>query len=339
MTQETSVTTVPKPAEGETGLSTVVLTDAKIALIDYNIKMAEKLVMTTMEEGIDYGELQGVQGKGLRDPGSQKIMNAFDCYPKHNVLYHEESDQCISWALEAQMVHRGTQLVMGSGVGACSTREPKYKYRWVADPQNFGYADVEIQGLKTKKVGDRTLYRVENPEYGEQVHNIFVMAAKRAEGDGCKSLPGVGSALRKLFDDKEGPRWTTFWNTMKNLLGEDQYQEKTHKMLGVKSMKEWLKAGKSLDDAIKVISEKLAKPKAAPKAERRDPATVTEQEVDGGTALCRVMFECFGWQPDKVWAEANYANQRNFEEAAVETASAVFRRLRDWVKQENQPAE
>ena len=338
MVQETSVTTGPKPAEGETGLSTVALTDAKIALIDYNIKMAEKLVMTTMEEGIDYGELPGVQGKGLRDPGSQKIMNAFDCYPKHNILYHEESDQCISWALEAQMIHRGTQLVMGSGVGACSTREPKYKYRWVADPQNFGYAEVEIQGLKKKKAGDRTLYRVENPEYGEQVHNIFVMAAKRAEGDGCKSLPGVGSALRKLFDDKEGPRWTTFWNAMKNLLGEDQYLEKTHQMLGVKSMKDWLKTGKSLDDAIKVITQKLAKPQAAPKVQRRDPATVTEQEVNSGTSLVKICFDCFGWQPATVWSEANYANLRNFEEAGVETAWQVFLHLWDIYKDQHKPS-
>ena len=50
------------------------------------------------------------------------------------------------------------------------------------------------------KVYEVDEYRVENPEYGEQVNTIAQMAAKRAETDAAKTLPGVASALRRLFE-------------------------------------------------------------------------------------------------------------------------------------------
>ena len=334
------------------------LTEAAIQTITYDLQMAERLVTEALEETVDYGQIPGVSGKGLWDPGASKIMNAFECYPRHKILYHEETDSLITWAIEAEIIHRGSQLIIGSGVGACSTREPKYKYRWVdkKEAQRLGYTDPEIDQMKTKKrkfyqegkpAADVIEYRVANPEYGEQVNTIMQMAAKRAETDASKTLPGVSSALRKLFatgesatgrpggkqkdeeSNEDSPRWPTFWNSAKDLLGDD-YQEKTRQMLGVKSMKDWLKSGKSLDDAIRVISQKLAQ-----KPARRDPGTVKESEVKTAGNLCSVMTACFGWPEERVWAEANYQNRKNFEDAGVETPWTVFQKLCAFVKQQS----
>jgi len=282
-------------------------------------------------------------------------MNAFECYPRHKILYHEESDSLITWAIEAEIIHRGSQLIIGSGVGACSTREPKYKYRWVSkeDARKLGYTDPQVDLMKTKKrklyqdgkpVGDGIDYRIENPEYGEQVNTIMQMAAKRAETDGAKTLPGVSSALRKLFTargtprktggkdkrediDEDSPRWTSYWNSVKDLLGDD-YQEKAHQMLGVKSMKDWLSTGKSLNDALRIITQKLAE-----KSPLRDPATVKEAEVKTADDLCSVMAACFGWTEERVWAEANFKNSENFKDAGVEMPWTVFQRLCAFAKQ------
>ena len=65
--------------------------------------------------------------------------------------------------------------------------------------------------------------------------------------------------------DDNSPRWTAFWTQAKALLGtvaEEKGVELTalvHQMLGVKSMKDWPKTGKSLDDAIRALSDTLAK--------------------------------------------------------------------------------
>jgi len=349
--------------DSPTGLMTAIhpmLTEQAIKNITYDLKMAEKLVTESLEEEIDYGQIIGVSSKGLWDPGASKIINAFGCYPRHKILYHEENDSVITWAIEAEIIERRSGRIVGSGVGACSTREPKYKYRWVTyeDSLAMGYTDPQIESLKTKKVKSKdqadkwseiTKYQVENPEYGEQVNTILKMASKRAETDGAQTLPGVSSALRKLFKKErqykkqaaagtaagkhypentsgDNPRWTTFWNAAKDLLGED-YQEKAHKILGVPSVEDWLRKGKSLDDGIKFIAEKLAQPKLAPKSTRRDSSSVKEADVPDAESLERIMAECFGWSVQKVWAEANYANRKNFEEAKVETAWEIFERL------------
>jgi hypothetical protein len=213
----------------------------------------------------------------LFDPGAQKIANAFNCYPKHNVLFHEETENLISYTIEAQFIHRGSQQIIGSGIGAASTLEPKHKYRWVRDPENYGYSQEEIALLKTRTEGQEedeesvTLYRILNPEYGELVNTIAQIAAKRAEVDGAKSLPGVASALKKLLSGKMKPEedWNKFWASTRNMsLSPDQ----VHAMLGVKSVKEWVAQGKSLNDALKQVSEALAKGAAAKKTTPPAPA-------------------------------------------------------------------
>ena len=355
------------------------LTEQSIKAINYDLKMAEKLVTEVLENAIDYGQIPGVRGKGLWDPGASKIMNAFECYPRHKILYHEETKTLITWAIEAEIIHRPNGAIVGAGVGACSTREPKYGKRWLelTEVQRLGYTQPEIDKLKTRK-GKRweegksfivDEYHVENPEYGEQVNTIFKMAAKRAEVDGAQTLPGVASALRRLFDpqkppgqksgsakrsaqtagsiDEDSPRWTSFWNQMKNLLGDD-YQEKTHKICGVTSMSDWLKGGKSLGDATRLVIEQAAvgniSGAEAHKVDREpeailpplDPKTVKEAHVKTADHLEKCMTRCYGWSPERLWAEANYHGKENFGEAGVETPWEVFCRLRNSIARDLQ---
>ena len=52
--------------------------------------------------------------------------------------------------------------------------------------------------------------------------------------------------------------WNGFWANVK---GVELNSDQLHAILNVKSMKEWAAAGKSLDDAIKAISDPLVKAK------------------------------------------------------------------------------
>ncbi|MDZ4230257.1 MAG: hypothetical protein U1B77_00380 [Dehalococcoidales bacterium] len=242
------------------------LTSRAIEDIAENMRLCEKLVATVLEDTIDYGQTPGTQGKGLWDPGASKIIRAFRLHTEHHVIFHEESDELVSWTIEARLVDNAGHIA-GTGLGAASTRETKYKYRWVPKPEEFGYAKEQVDDLKTKVgYGGVTLYRIENPEYGELVHTLLAMAAKRSECDAAKSLPGVGSALRKLFDKKQTapprkePDWAGFWGRIAQMgLAEPD----VHSMLEVKSIKEWLDKGKDLDEAIKTLAQKMADRSAA----------------------------------------------------------------------------
>lgn len=316
----------------------VKLTDVAIETIQHNIKMSEKLVYTLLERGVDFGRLPGMAQEGLWEPGADKILNGFNCYTLPEVLFHIEEDGLISYTILSKAISRDTQQVVGSGIGAASTRETKYKYRWVPDPKNYGYSEEQIKTLKTKtrtvKGKPEVEFRIENPEYGELVNTMAKMSKKRADVAAAQELPGVSSALRKLFGGLVRPEldWNAFWGQTSSM---GLKESDVHDLLGVKSMKEWTGSGRTLQEAIQVIAAKLTEKakkaaevahKAAPK--RRDPETVKPEEVPDGFALEKIANQCWGWQPKKVWDELNYTSARNFQDAGVEKAWDCFLKLK-----------
>ena len=343
--------------------ASIKLTDENIAIVEFNMKQAEKLVLTVLEEKWDYGFMPGIQRKTLFDPGAAKIMNAFNCYAKHEVLFHTENDDLISWAIEASIIHRESQKVIATGVGACSTREPKYGKRWVEDPTEHGLLEEEIAVLKTKKKDGKKYYHVINPDFGELTHTLFAMASKRAEVDGVKELPGVGTALKKLMaggvvpshgeESKPAARkpakaaaskpakepvnqpakpvadWPSFWSRCAAL---DISPEKVHEILKVKSVSDWVESGKTLKDAIKVMAEHLSKPEKAKAVdltpEAATPMAVTEANVPDGAAYEMMASHFFNLTKAKAWAEVNYQGRTDFEKANRQTAWGCWLQLR-----------
>jgi hypothetical protein len=330
----------------------VKLSTQAIAIIAENVALAEQLVTSVMEHGVDYGRTPGTPQDGLWDPGASKIMAAFNCYPLHEVIFHEESDDLISWTIQAKLVHRNTQEVIGTGLGACSTREKKYKYRWVDDPRPFGYTEEEIKQLQFKD----GRYRIENPEYGELVHTLLVMASKRAECDAAKSLPGVGSALRKLFDPRlkgslpDEPDYGHFWGIVK---GMGINEKSAHQALGVNSMKEWVGTGHTLDEAIMIIGKKLTelvrkKAKTQPEETKERNASTSTTPPDEGITLeemtskqvpdlnCLEFYASRFWglEPEDVYREMGYRSRKNFEEAGVQEPWDAFLALKSMREEE-----
>lgn len=262
MTPDKEIVALPKQTTSElvTFSPTMVQFNPQaITVAKHNKEIAELLVTSVLEEGWDYGQIEGLEGKSLFDPGAAAIMNAMEAYAEHEVIFHQEDESIISWVIQAKVIHRGSQTVVGTGVGACSTKEPKYKYRWAWRSELVGISPDEIKKLKKHRKLDK--YRIVNPEYGELSNTIMTMAAKRAEVDAVKSLPGVGTALRKLFDKKEkrddqqegGIEWGKFWGWASSA----GIVDRVHTLLEVDSVKTWVTMGHTLEEAKQLILEKL----------------------------------------------------------------------------------
>jgi|GEM_PF-1823108 len=328
------------------------LTEVGIETIQHNMTMAEKLVMTVLDKDVDYGRLPGTPQDGLWDPGASKIINAWNSYPDYTVLHHIEEEGLISYTILCHIINRESHEIVGSGIGACSTRETKYKYRWVTDPENYGYSSEQIKTLKTRGKKGEIEYRIENPEYGELVNTVAKMAAKRADVDAAQSLPGVGSALRKLFQGgRKQPDFTAFWSQVHAMGLKDS---DIHEMLGVASMKDWVAQGKTLNQAITTLAAKLAEraQQAARLASQQSTAETAEdlfpedqtgaapgeahkdEEPTGAVAppkpkrdpetiktiaeLYRVCHEDFKLQPKDVLKELGYKTQTDITELPSE---------------------
>jgi hypothetical protein len=303
-----------------------------------SLALLQEMVRDVLVEGRDYGSVEGIPGAFLWDPGASQIIGSFNCFAGHRrVLSLIDDGAKIAIVLEVPLIQRGTLQEVGSGIGASSTLETKHKYRWVSNPGDWGYTGEALKALRSRpgKDGGRTQYQIPNPEHDELLNVITKQASKRAEVDAAESLPGVASVLREMFgkttasrvySPESGPNFNKFWSEARAILpNSPDVRAEVHQLLGVKSMSDWTKSGKSLNDAIKILK---ASKDSKDNQKRRNPATVTEQELKTGINLQKVMFDCFGWQPKKVWAEANYSSMKAWEEEGTETAWQLFQRLR-----------
>jgi hypothetical protein len=313
----------------------VKLSDLAIQQTTEVIHQAEKLVMEVLEPGIDFGIHPGTSSMALKDCGASKIANAFNTYPEHTILHYVEKEgDLISCLIQTKLILRNTGQVVASGVGSCSTMETKYAYRWVENPEDYGF---DKSGLKYDKKKGK--YRVPNPDIEDVGNTIVKMASKRSETDATQSLPGVGSALKKLFERKEqttrdikqnkspkregeGPRWNTFWGEVQAL---GLTEQKVYEILQVKSITEdWLKDGKTLNDATVALAKAVGlapgEPgKPQPPIQERDPASITDVN-----ALFRACMNDFGMQPAVVCKELGYPNALALNESGAKMSDCYI---------------
>lgn len=261
-----------------------------------SIALLQGMVKDLLVRSIDYGRIPGTPQDSLWDPGASQIISAFNCYVgERRILKLDDNEQKIAACIEVPIISRSTGEVVGTGIGAASTLETKYKYRWAPNPQDLGYDETSIKTFKTKRGTDDdgaqvTLYRVPNPEHSELLNTIIKMASKRAEVDAAESLPGVASVLRQIFSGKkftkggekgeyEGPVWQRFWGEVRRLGLTDH---EAHAKLGIVSMKNWLAKGRSLDEALNILrgkepegTEESGEPPTLSKTKpKRDPVTI-----------------------------------------------------------------
>lgn len=249
------------------------VTPATIQETMRTVALLQDMVAHILIKGVDYGRIPGTPQDSLWDPGASQIIGSFNCYcGQRRILKLEDTDEKIVVCVEVPVISRQTQQEVGSGIGAASTQETKYKYRWVDDPRKWGFDEATIKKLKTKPGrGDKgeygTVYRIPNPEHSELVNTIIKMASKRAEVDAAEGLPGVGSVLRQMFQgqpfkaekgqgkgqiDYNAPRWQRFWGEVARLGYTDS---QAHAKLQVKSMHDWLGQGHSLEEALIILRE------------------------------------------------------------------------------------
>lgn len=239
-------------------------------------------VIREFKRGIDYGRLPQAAQDSLWGPGAAAIIAAFDAYAgERRILSLREGEDRISALIEAPIVSRATGRVIASGIGAASSLEARYKYRWLtrAEAGEMGFGEERLSTFKARRGdGGHLQYRTPNPEYWELLNAVVKMGSKRAEVDAAESLPGVASVLRQLFNNApaaapvnpvprpapaDSPLWSRFWGEVQRL---GLTQEEARQKLGVASVKDWLAQGKSLAHAVEVLRQSLAEDERQDKA-------------------------------------------------------------------------
>ncbi len=300
-----------------------------------SIALLQDMTKSLLKRGRDFGRTPGTASDGLWDPGASLIIAGFNCYVgQRRVLRLVDEEDKISVIVEVPIISRQTGKEVGTGVGAASTLETKYKYRWLypAELKEAGYTEEQIAGLKTDKK-HQGRYRTDNPEHGELLNTLVKQASKRAEVDAAEALPGVASVLREMFNpekqdaqrrppdgsqpatdnrppdagppgaesETEGEDWTGFWGETRRLGCADA--KAVHDKLQVGSIKDdWLAKGKTLKQALEILR---GKGEASEKWDK-----ITKAQVKDFDALEKIVKDLCGMTPAQVY-QANGVTSRN----------------------------
>lgn len=90
----------------------------------------QNLMSKAMKEGEHYGTIPGCGDKpALLKPGAEKITFMFRLAPSYDIQEKELPNGHVEYRIITTLTHINTGLVVGQGVGLCSTMESKYRYR------------------------------------------------------------------------------------------------------------------------------------------------------------------------------------------------------------------
>ena len=173
---------------------------AAIAAMLENQTQLAAVIANQMKDGYHYGKFGDWPKKRLLDPGASMILAGFRMYADPvRIVRDEEDDGGFRWTVTIAVKPMGFDAVIAMGVGAASTREIKYAYRWVEESDVP--KDLDKDTLRQRGSNDgRTKFRIPNQDIGDLENTLLKMGTKRAEVDAVYHLPAC-SELDRLFNE------------------------------------------------------------------------------------------------------------------------------------------
>lgn len=153
------------------------------AAIRAQVNLIQEVMQAVMKEGTHYGKIPGTPKPSLWKPGAEVLCTTFHIAPSYRVEDLSTHDS-IRYRVACIGTHQATSIVMGEGVGECSSNEEKYKWRRAASDREF---DATPEDRRRVKFGFNAQQQREfetkqvRTECADLANTVLKMAAKRAQ--------------------------------------------------------------------------------------------------------------------------------------------------------------
>lgn len=189
---EDNLTVLPQSSGGSAGGGAIVdfefgnADDFRRRMNDMKMKYnaVQEFFKEVMVKDEDFGVIPGTQKPSLYKPGAEKLCELYGFAALVKSKTEERNFDTGFYRVEfvLQMVHRSSGVIIGEGVGECSTYESKYRYRWVSEnkvPRHVNKDDLLYED-KDGQYGSYRSYRIPNEDMHSQWNTVLKMAYKRA---------------------------------------------------------------------------------------------------------------------------------------------------------------
>jgi hypothetical protein len=149
--------------------------------VKHQVQLIQQVMRDVMKDGTHFATIPGCDKPALLKPGSEKLILTFHLAPKYEEISVIESDDLISYRIRCILTHQQTGITMGEGLGACNSREKKYKTRTINEKKaNEDEKSRELtRKEKTGQYGKYTELTILSDPWEIQ-NTLYKMACKRA---------------------------------------------------------------------------------------------------------------------------------------------------------------
>lgn len=210
---------------GKTIIPELMDSTLKPEAVEKQVKLINDLQKLVMKEGIHYGTIQGTKTPTLYKAGSEKLCLCFRLAPRYKIETIDLEGGHREIRVITSLTHIITGAFCGEGVGACSTMEPKYRYRNKAlkcpacgqetiftakeNPEFFCWKKKGGCGVKfdilDPKIVDQKIGKVENPDPAELWNTVLKMAKKRSLSDAVLTSTAASDMYLQDRDEDADP--------------------------------------------------------------------------------------------------------------------------------------
>jgi hypothetical protein len=202
--------------------------DRNVALLRKAQDRLLRIMHDVMREGVDYGNVPGVDKPSLAQPGAETLCNLFTLVPElipERIVGDGVTAPPLYFSVRCN-IHAGSVEgpIVGTGVGVCHSWEAKYRYRnaericpscggghiikgkaeygggWLCWAKRGGCGakfedgDPDIEG---QQIG-----QVDNPDPWDLANTLVKMAAKRAHVDATKRTTGASAIFTQDLEEQ-----------------------------------------------------------------------------------------------------------------------------------------
>lgn len=177
----------------------VIRPDAARALTAVDIRQRvntiQEVMQAVMKKDVHYGIIPGCKKPSLYKPGSEVLLATFQIATSIQVE-DCSTDDCIRYRVRVIGTHAPSGVVVGEGIGECSSNEEKYKWRKAYD-EEWNATPETRRRVKHGKYKDRQV----RTEPADVANTILKMAKKRAQIDMTLTATGASDCFEQDVED------------------------------------------------------------------------------------------------------------------------------------------
>jgi hypothetical protein len=144
-----------------------------------HVNLIQEVMAAVMKKDTHYGVIPGCKQPSLYKAGSEVLLTTFRIAVSVHVEDLSTAD-AIRYRVRTVGTHQGSGIVVGEGIGECSSDEEKYKWRRCYNKKEFDATAESRRRIKFTKYGEDMQVRTEPADVA---NTVLKMAKKRAQID------------------------------------------------------------------------------------------------------------------------------------------------------------